>query len=114
MATGSTTTHGAAAKNNSRGSRFVVAVFDPEFFLLAMPILGDDDRTTMLGYVANGGKLRRLTNDFEMGYSFRDDWITRHSCDARLFDEDGRGFRLLGQTVGPSSCQPFPQGKFVT
>ena len=101
-------------KEQLPGSRFCVAVFDPEFFFLAMPVLGDDDRTTMLGYVAADGRLRRLANDYEMGYTMRDDWITPASCDARLFDEDGRGFRLLGRTVGPSSWQPFPQGKFVT
>ncbi len=96
------------------GSRWIVAVFDPEFYIMAMPILGNDGRSRMLGYIRYEGRLRSLVGDVQMGYSMRDDWVTPAGCDARLFDEDGRGFRLLGRTIGPSSSQPFPQGKFVT
>jgi hypothetical protein len=96
------------------GSRWIVAVFDPEFYIMAMPILGSDAKSRMLGYICHGGQLRSLVGDVEMGYTMRDDWITPAACDARLFDEDGRGFRLVGRSIGPSSSQPFPQGKFVT
>jgi hypothetical protein len=101
-------------KEQLPGSRWIVAVFDPGFYIMAMPVLGSDRSSVMLGYVCEGGKLRRLVGDVEMGYSFRDDWITPAACDARLFDEDGRGYRLIGKSVGPSSSQPFPEGKFVT
>jgi hypothetical protein len=43
--------------------------------------------------------------------TMRDDWITPASCDARLFDEEGRGLAVRGWTKGPSSIHPFVGGK---
>lgn len=94
-------------------SRFVVAVFDPEFYILAMPILTDSG-AHMLGYVRDLGRFDRLVGPVDMGFSFRDDWFTPSACDATLTTEEGRMFRLRGRSVGDSSTQPMGHGKLVT
>ncbi len=95
------------------GSRWLVAVFDPTFFVMAIPILTDAGRH-MVGYVLDGGVLGALSSDYDVNMTFREDWITPAGCDARLWDHNGRGYRLTGHTVGPSSIQPFGHGKQVT
>ncbi|NWG53013.1 MAG: hypothetical protein HXY28_04785 [Hydrogenophilaceae bacterium] len=94
-------------------SRFVVAVFDEEFYIMAMPILTDDG-PHMLGYVRDGGRFTTLVAPVDMGYSFRDDWFTPAGCDARLTTQEGRVYRLTGRSVGDSSTQPMGHGKLVT
>lgn len=94
-------------------SRFVVAVFDPEFYILAMPILTDDG-AHMLGYVRDKGRFAALVGPVDMGFSFRDDWFTPAGCDATLTTEEGRVYRLRGRSVGDSSTQPMGHGKLVT
>lgn len=94
-------------------SRSLFCVFGPDFSICAIPISTGSART-MVGYVRHGGKLGRLMVESEMGYSFRDDWVTPAGCDARLVDDLGRTFTVRGRTVGPSSSQPMGHGKFVT
>lgn len=94
-------------------SRFVVAVFDPEFYILAMPILTDDG-PHMLGYVRDEGRFSTLVGPVDMGFSFRDDWFTPSACDATLTTDDARMYRLRGRSVGDSSTQPMGHGKLVT
>jgi hypothetical protein len=94
------------------GSRWLVAVFDPTFFVMAIPILTDQGRH-MVGYVMDQGVLGALSSDFDINMSFRDDWITPAGCDASLFDHNGRGYRLTARTAGQSSIQPFGHGKLV-
>jgi len=95
------------------GSRWLVAVFDPTFFVMAIPILTDQGRH-MVGYVMDQGILGALTSDYDINMGFRDDWITPAGCEASLWDHNGRGYLLRGRTVGPSSIQPFGHGKLVT
>jgi hypothetical protein len=102
-----------ARKTHVPGSRWILAIVDPECFFMALPLLTDVGRF-MAGYVAFDGKLRMLTNDFDINMTMRDDWFTPAACDARFFDEDGRGFRLSGRSLGPSSSQPFLGGKAYT
>ena len=92
------------------GSRWIIAVFAPETFVMALPLLSDGGRA-MAGYMALDGRLTKLAQDFEVNVTMRDDWTTPASCDARLFDEEGRGVRLLGTSRGPSSVLPFVGGK---
>lgn len=95
------------------GSRWLVAVFDPTFFVMAIPILTDQGRH-MVGYVMDQGILGALSSDYDINMGFRDDWITPAGCEASLWDHNGRGYLLRAATVGPSSIQPFGHGKLVT
>jgi hypothetical protein len=95
------------------GSRWMVAIFDPTFFVMAIPILTDQGKH-MVGYVMDQGVLGALTSDYDINMTFRDDWISPQACDATLFDHNGRGYHITGHTVGPSSIQPFGHGKLVT
>ena len=94
-------------------SRFIVAVFDPEFYIMAMPLLTNEG-PHMLGYIRDGGAHHPLIATSAMGYSFRDDWFTPSGCDAQLYIDTHRGYRLFGRSVGPSSTQPMGHGKLVT
>lgn len=94
------------------GSRWLVAVFDPTFYLMAIPILTDQGKH-MVGYVMDQGVLGALSSDFDINMTFRDDWISPAGCDASLFDHNGRGYRLTARTIGASSIQPFGHGKLV-
>ena len=92
------------------GSRWIIAVFDPETFVMALPLLSERGRA-MAGYLAYDGRLTKLDHDFDVNMTMRDDWITPAACDARLFDELGRGIAVRGTTKGPSSIHPFTGGK---
>ena len=77
-------------KSHLPASRSLFCVFDADFYLMAIPISTGTART-MVGYSYKDGLLGRLNATSEMGYCFRDDWITPASCNAKLFDEHGRG-----------------------
>ena len=94
-------------------SRSMWATFGEDFYLMAIPISTGTERT-MVGYAYKDGVLGRLMTESEMGYSFRDDWITPSGCDARLLDDKGRMFNLRGQSFGPPSTWPMGHGKLVT
>jgi hypothetical protein len=100
-------------KNHFPASKWLLAVFDEGHFVQAFPVLGVDGASRFLiGYAARDGRLRKLTNDFATGFAIREDWLTPASCDATLTDEDGRTFRLAGETFGPEGIYPFLHGKF--
>lgn len=92
------------------GSRWIISVFDPETFVMALPLLAESGKA-MAGYLAHDGKLTKLSHDFDVNMTMRDDWITPAACDARIFDEFGRGYAVRGTTTGPSSIHPFTGGK---
>jgi hypothetical protein len=94
-------------------SRSLFAVFGEDLAVMAIPVSTGAART-MVGYAYRDGVLGRLMTESEMGYSFRDDWITPSGCEARLIDDKGREFRLSGTTFGPSSTWPMGHGKLVT
>ena len=94
-------------------SRSLFCVFDDDFYLMAIPICSGTTRN-MVGYLYRDGLLGMLQTDCEMGYKFRDDWLTPAGCDARLVDEHGRVILLKGWTIGPSSSQSMGHGKYVT
>lgn len=100
-------------KTHLPGSRWILAIFDPACFVMAIPVLTDSGRF-MAGYAAFDGRLVRLANDYSIDMTMRDDWITPAACDARLFDEEGRGIRIVGRAVGPGSSQPYIHGKAYT
>jgi hypothetical protein len=100
-------------KSHLPASRSLFCVFGEDFYITAIPISTGAARA-MVGYVMKDGLLGRLSSQSEMGYSFRDDWLTPAGCNADLIDEDGRKFRVTGHTIGPSSTQPLGHGKFVT
>ena len=94
-------------------SRCLFAVFDENFYITAIPISTGPSRA-MVGYVYKDGLVGRLSSHCEMGYRFRDDWITPAGCDTHLFDEHDRHFMVKGWTIGPSSTQTLGHGKLVT
>lgn len=94
-------------------SRSLFCVFDEDFYITAIPVSTGTARS-MVGYVFKDGVLGRLGSECRMGYGFRDDWVTPAGCEAELFDDKGRTFRVSGRTLGPSSTWPMGHGKFVT
>lgn len=94
-------------------SRVLWAIFDEDFYIVAIPVSTGLTRT-MIGYAYKDGVLGRLMTESEMGYSFREDWITPSGCNARLVDDKGREFKVIGSTFGSSSTLPMGHGKFVT
>lgn len=94
-------------------SRSYFCVFDPEFYLAAMPVLTEEGERRMLGYVRHGGKLGRLGTDSRLGYSLQDDWITVGGANSYFYDEHDRGFHVTGRTIGAASSQTMGHGKLV-
>jgi len=94
-------------------SRSLFCVFDEDFYIMAIPVCSGTTRS-MVGYLFRDGKVGVLQTESEMGYSFRDDWVSPAGCNARLIDEHGREVRLKGWTIGPSSTQTMGHGKYVT
>jgi len=77
------------------GSLWIVSVFRYLVSIMAMPLLATRPLAPMRGYIPRG-RLRRWSATAD-GYSMRDDCGAPAGCDSRLFDEDGRVFRLLGR-----------------
>jgi hypothetical protein len=100
-------------KTHLPASRALFCVFGEDFYITAIPVSTGQSRM-MVGYVFKDGILGRLASTCEMGYRFRDDWITPAGCDARLVDDQGREFHVTGWTFGPSSTQTMGHGKYVT
>ena len=100
-------------RNHLPASRSLFCVFHKDFYIMAIPVCSGTARS-MVGYVYKDGVLGHLLTESEMGYSFRDDWVTPAGCDATLRDDQGRTFHLKGWTFGPSSTQTMGHGKFVT
>ena len=99
-------------KSHIPASKWVFAVFDPQNFVHAFPVMSPAGTNHLIGYVCVDGKLRQLTDDFETGFQIREDWLTPAACDFRVNDEDGRKFRFVGKSFGPESIYPFLHGKF--
>jgi hypothetical protein len=100
-------------KDHFPASKWIQAIADAENFLHVFVVSGVDGASRFsIGYACRDGKLRRLTDDFETGFTMRDDWVTPAACDARFVDEDGRTYHVKGRATGAESIYPFLHGKF--
>ena len=113
--------HGSGFSDHSWGvrrrhlpaSRSYFCIFDPEFYLMALPVLTDEGERHLLGYVRCDGQLGRLGSDSTFGYAMRDDWITVAGCDSFFRDDLERGFHITGRTLSESSTWAMGHGKLV-
>lgn len=98
-------------KHHFPGSKWILSIAEPGDFVHVF-VVADAAGTSAhaIGYACRDGKLRRLVDDFETGFTMRDDWLTVAKCDARFVDEDGRTFQVKGQTMGSECAFPYLHG----
>lgn len=98
--------------NTILSHQWMLAMFDDEFLITAMPV-ALPQANVLFGYVYDKGQIKHLTDvDLALSVSF-DNHIPR-SAEARVRDAGERGYVVSGEAYGEASLQPFGHGHFVT
>lgn len=94
------------------GHRWVMAVFDPENMVCAIPTIGPTGRG-VVGYLMIDGDLAPIRST-ESTFMIGDDNFHIEGCRAVIEDHKGRRLEVEGEAAGASSVQPYGQSYYAS